>query len=236
MSKYLENLTALRSMYPDYISHSTKWLAGKFRSPDKKTHFVNLKDIQVGSFYFMKYDSRSVNKSSKMEQTVPMLVVDYKDKIDKRVLWILNMNFMPINIKVAFMSSFMEKFPNAEKFNAEVEDTVSEQPLNSITYDLMWRELIKYGFEYAIREIRVELIEKVLKVSTDNLHYLTTVNTQILTGVDEGKLNEIWITKLKNESIGERAEELLQIKNNYYAILEELADKFKFLDRRLKGL
>lgn len=234
MTLYDQNLNILRKN-PAYIKESTNWLAGKLRKPDNKNFFISPDQLKIGSFYFMKYDSRSINKSSKMEQNVPLLLVDYKHEIDSRVLWVMNLNFLPMKIKTAFFSSLFNKNSDILEFNNNI-DGVKEKTLRNINYSFMWGELIKYAFEYSIREIRAELIEKMLYISTDNIHYLTTISTQAMTGVDEAKLNQIWKAKLINEDFEDRAREILEIKSNYYKIIEELSEKFKDLDKRLGNI
>ena len=183
----------------------------------------------------MKYDLKAVNKSSRLEQLVPFLFIDYKPMIDNKVLWVMNLNFIPLNIKEAFFSKFLDKFDNTLTENSKKKTVLTETPLPTINYTNMWDETIKYGIDYSIREIRVELLQDLYAISTDDLFLLTTQNTQLLTGVDEKKLTDIWITKLKNESLGERFDEK-KVKADYDNIIKELKETFKFLDQRLKGI
>jgi hypothetical protein len=233
---YTEEILHLRKKVPQYPNQSTKWLFNKLRLKDKKFVNVGLDNLKVGQFYFMRYDLKGLNKSSRLEQFVPMMVVDYKPLIDKKVVWILNMNFLPINLKESFFSSFLDSQQTILDNNFEQKEWSKELVLKNINYENVWKKLLAFGFEYSIREIRLDLINDIHAVSTDSLHFLTTQNTQALTGVDEGKLNEIWVTKLKNEKLGDRVKDLTEIKSNYQNILTELADKFKALNNRIKKL
>ena len=103
-------------------------------------------------------------------------------------------------------------FTSVFEKNSEKKNVQREQPLPNIGYKLIYSELLKYGFEYSIREMRVELFDEIYEVSTDNAHQLITVNTQALTGVDEAKLQEIWLAKMKNESYEDRVQDILEIK------------------------
>jgi len=232
---YLENLLMLRKKVSNYTKESTKWLLTKVRNNDKKFTKVTPNDFKIGSFYFMSYDLKAINKSSKMEQLVPFLLVDYNANIDSKVFWIMNLNFVPLNIKEAFFVNFLNNFKNTLDNNSKVKSVSEESALPTIKYDILWDELLKYGIDYSIREIRLELIQNLYSVSTDDLHFLTTVNTQTLTGVDEKKLTEIWITKLKKESLEERIDEK-KVRADYDKIVKELQTTFKFLDNKLKGL
>ena len=232
---YLEKINFLKNKVPNYTIESSKWLINKTKNNDINFKRKNITDINIGKFYFMKYDYNNINKSTKMEQNVPLLVVDYKPNIDNKVIYILNMNFLPQNIKEAFFSKLTYKYSEIFDYNENVENLEQEKKL-PLNYKLLWDELIQFAFEYCIREIRIELINDLFEISTKHLHFLTSINTQYLTGVDEAKLNEIWITKLKNESYNNRLEELMTIKTNYYKILEELQEKFKNLNNRLKNI
>jgi len=233
---YTEDILYLRKNVPNYNNESTKWLFNKVRKNDNDFVPIGLDKLYLGKFYFMQYDLKKLNKSSKLEQFAPMMVVDYKPAIDSKIMWVLNMNFMPTNIKEAFFSSFLDKHNNILESNIDATDWTKEISIPNVNYKSMWNELIPFGFEYAIREIRVDLINNLWGVSTKDVAKLSTVNTQVITGVDEGKLTEIWITKLKNESLEDRVIELKNIKSNYDNILTELADKFKALNKNLKGL
>lgn len=233
---YTEDILYLRKKVPNYNNESTKWLFNKIRKQDKDFIQIGLDKLYLGKFYFMQYDLKKLNKSTKLEQFVPMMVVDYKPAIDTKVMWVLNMNFMPNNIKEAFFSSFLDKNQNVLETNLSAKDWTKELPIPNINYKKMWNELIPFGFEYAIREIRVDLINNLWGVSSKDVVYLTTLNTQVITGVDDNKLNEIWITKLKNENLEDRVNELKNIKTNYENILKDLANKFKSLNKNLKGI
>lgn len=232
---YIENLLYLRKKIPNYPTESTKWLISKVKNSDKKFMRVSPNNFKIGGFYFMTYDSRGINKSSKLEQLVPMLLVDYNPLVDSKVLWIMNLNFIPLNIKEAFFTKFLQNYDNILDNNSTKKSLLEESVLPNINYENMWNQLIKFGIDYSIREIRIELLQDLYYVSTDYLHLLTTQNTQMLTGVDEKKLNDIWITKLKNESLGERIDEKM-VKADYEKIIKELQETFKFLDRKLKEL
>ncbi len=232
---YTENILYLRKKVPNYPTESTKWLLTKVRNNDKKFMKVPLSNFKVGSFYFMSYDLSAINKSSKMEQLVPFLLVDYNPAIDSKVLWIMNLNFIPLNIKEAFFTKFLDNFNNTLTNNSTKKSVAEELSLPTINYDKMWDELIKFGIDYSLREIRVELIQELYSISTDSLYLLTTQNTQSLTGVDEKKLGEIWMTKLKNESLEERFDEK-KAKADYEQIVKELQETFKYLDKKLKEL
>lgn len=211
---FTRSLKVYKKKYQDYFNHSMKYIASMIR---ENKNSIGLSNLKKGEFYFIIYDSKKINKSSKMEQNVPMLLVDYKENIDSRVLYILNMNFIPLNIKEAIFANLFNDYNPGD-----------------VNYKNIYTFLLRYGAEYAIREIRVELLEKIYHVDINDSIYLITANTKALTGVDEQKLSEIWISKLKNDSLDERLGELKD-KSDYMKIIEELKQTFKDLDKYLNS-
>lgn len=233
MGLFTEQIHYLKTKVFNYPKESVNWLVNSMAKPTNKFMKLSPTYLKVGSFFFVKYDIQGINKSSKMEQFVPMMVVDYKPQIDSKTIWVINMNFLTMKTKEIFFSSFMDKHNSTLKQNEKKDKWLDEKPLTNISYKSMYSELLQYGFEYSIREMRLELFHEIYGVSSDDVHKLITINTQAITGVDEAKLNDIWIAKLKNESFENRVEEILTIKNNYDKIIEELAEKFKDLNDKL---
>ena len=229
----LENLNDLKKKGNIYKREATKWLLESMQTPSKTFVKVNPNYLRIGAFYFIKYDLKKINKSSKMEQFVPMLLVDYKPLVDSRVFYAINFNFLTTVKKEAFFLKFMERYEKLLEENEKKSNWLSETPLYNISYSRVFSDLLRYGFDYSIREFRVELIEEVYGISTNHLPELISLDTQIITGVDEAKLNDIWIAKLKNEGLQDRMDELYNIKNNYEELIKELKEKFRFLDKKL---
>jgi hypothetical protein len=211
---FTRSLKVYKKKYVDYFNHSMKYISAMIRDNKNATVPGSMKK---GEFYFIIYDSKKINKSSKMEQNVPMLLIDYKENIDSRVLYILNMNFIPLNIKEAIFANLFNNYDPG-----------------SVDYASIYTFLLRYGAEYAIREIRVELLEKIYHIDLNESIYLITANTKALTGVDEKKLSDIWVAKLKSDSLDSRLGELKD-KADYEKIIEELKQTFKELDKYLNS-
>ena len=234
MGKFTDKLHHMKTTTTNYPNDNVNWLMNSINKPTKKFMKLSLQHLKIGSFYFVRYDMTKINKSSKMEQLVPLMVVDYKEKIDSKVVWILNLNFLTMKTKELFFTNFLDRYDKVFETNSNKTDWLSEQPIPNVSYDKMYSELLRYGVEYSLREMRVELFNEIYSVSTDEVEKLISVNTQALTGVDEGKLEEIWIAKLKSENLESRIADIMTIKNNYEKIVEELAEKFKHLNKRIQ--
>lgn len=75
------------------------------------------------------------------------------------------------------------------------------------------------GYEYALRQLDMSLINKVYEVSFGFLDRFLTFDTRRFTGVDEGKLLQIWMKKI-NEQEERHRKMLLLLYNDY----EKMAD------------
>lgn len=234
MGAFTDKIHFLKTKVYNYPNDNVNWLLNSMAKPHAKFMKLSPEHLNIGSFFFVKYDMQGINKSSKMEQFIPMMVVDYKEKIDSKVVWILNLNFLTLKTKELFFTNFLDRYDTIFEQNSVKDKWLNESSLTNISYKNMFAELLRYGVEYSIREIRIDLLNEIYGVSTDDAHKLITLNTQALTGVDEAKLEEIWVAKLKNESLESRVEDILTIKNNYEKIVEDLAEKFKHLNERLK--
>lgn len=220
----------------NYKAAATQWLSRSMQTPHAKFPSLTPENLRLGAFYFMRYDLSKVNKTSRMEQYSPIMLVDYKPMIDSKVIYALNLNFLTTQKKEAFFSSYLDSNARVLAQNDQSKDWMGEAPLPGVTYPTMHGKLLAYGFDYAIREYRLELVNKLYGVSTGDLEKLILLNTQAITGVDEAKINDIWIAKLKKESLQMRHEEMVAIKSNYEMILKELAEKFKSLNNWMQGM
>jgi hypothetical protein len=228
----------LKKKVENYPLKSFSWLYTSIQNTTNKFNRVFDKSSFIsGKFYFLRYDLKRLNKTQKLEQLSPILLIDSRVYEGKKYYYGINLNFFPLSIKEAFFTKFIDdNYTNILKENEEKKTVLSESPLSNINYDSIHLELLKYGYEYTIREYRDELINEIYMVSTDFLDKFITIHTQTLTGVDDTKLNEIWIAKLKAETLQDRLDDVFLIKSNYENILKELKEKFKNLEQELSNI
>lgn len=194
----------------------------------QKIKAITPSSIKIGGLYFIEYDIAKINKSSKAEQVLPCLIVDY-NKSFKNVLWVLNFNLMPQELKIMFFKDLFSSYNDILEYNTKIKNVLDEKVLSNISYNYMFDKLLSYGINYCIREIRIELINNIFQVSTDFAHVLTTLNTQFITGIDEKKLIEIWSVKMQNNTLENRLDDK-KIYADYEKIINELKNKFKNLE------
>lgn len=174
-------------------------------------------DMRMGMFVFMLYDL--AGKSSRMEQYSPLLLVERRQVKTKHYVWGVSLNFIPQNIRIVFFDQLLERYSNVVKNNIAKDAVGKEKPLANLSFDGVYTILQSIGYEYALRQFEIPLINKMYEVSSGFLDRFLTFDTSRFTGVDEGKLMEIWVSKLKEQE--ERHRKMMMMLYNDY---EKMAD------------
>lgn len=200
--------------------NSTKWLLDQIKQPNNTSvKEVTPDDIQPGKLYFLFYDLAGALKSSKMEQYSPVLALKYGIVKQKPILWAFSLNFLPERVKVNWFDQVLERF-----FKGALSTDLNVEPSNqslNVTYEGVYKTLASIGFEYAIREFRMDLINKIYEFDVQELDRFATVDTEKFTGVDPKKLIEIWLAKLG------------ETEDRYKTIKENTLTDFKKIDETL---
>lgn len=179
---------------------------------------INKNKFIVGSFYLLYYDLTS--KRSNMEKINPILLLDkYKIK-DKTIFLTLNINFLPILIRTYFFNTILNFNLNVIEKNTEL-DTIKQDNLNKINFNTIYKMLKKIGYEWAIRKIESDKINKVYKINTNILPEFITMSTASFTGVDDNKLISIWQKKIKEKELNEQ-----KLINSILNDLENISNTF----------
>lgn len=176
---------------------STTWLRDNLKKPTSNVvRVVKPDQIVTGKIYFLFYDLGGAIQTSKMEQYSPVFAIKTATLKGMPILWGLNFNFMPEGIRVNWFDKVLDRFfKGTMETNSEITQQKMLQPLN-VTYEGVYRTLASIGFEYSIREYRMDLINKVYEININELDRFVSVNTEMFTGVDQKKLVEIWLAKL----------------------------------------
>ena len=196
----------------DIRKNAAKDLYHKLQKSDRDVYPVKPLDLQVGKFYFFFYDL--AGKTSKMEQYSPILLVDWKKVKTKIILYGLCFNFIPSNIRILYFDKLLDKFQTTVQDNIKVDDIFKEDALTGLNFANIYKSLLSTGFEYSIREFDFTKIDKAYVVATQYLPNFLIFDTQPFTGVDEGKLVEIWQAKIRQQE--ERHKEIMKrLQTNY---------------------
>lgn len=198
---------------------------------------TNISNFYRGSFYFVYYDLTS--KISKMEKINPILLIDYFDMNNTRTYYVLNINFLPIAIRVLFFNNILNYNLDIIENNNNT-DILSQKPIPNIKFITIYKMLKKIGFEWAIRKLDINKINKIYKVSTSILDKFITMSTHTFTGVGDNKLIDIWKSKIEKQD--EREKTLINnlindfdnMNNNFKTMYKDLNSKTENLEESLK--
>jgi hypothetical protein len=234
MGELLDRVRILKDEEGEAVSkNSTEWLLKRLQNPDAGFKAVKAKNMYVGKFYFLMYDMEG--KSSKMEQFSPILLVDFRKVATKKLLYGISLNFIPQNIRLLFFDAFLDSFENVFlPIDSQEKVGNAEKPL-PISFQIAFEALDKIGFQYVIRELDADKINKAYEVSMQTLPRYMTVNTTVLTDVDEKKMAEIWLSKLKNreEAVQKRISELI---TSYEDVAKTFSKEFKSYEREFEKI
>lgn len=218
----------------NFPENSSRWLIEKLQRPNEGVQQIGLNDMTVGKFYFLMYDLSG--KSSKLEQYSPILFVDFKHVFNTKILFGLSINFIPARLRILFFDKLLDSYPKAlQPTDSKDKKGQPEQPLKGINFENVYNMLSKVGYEYAIREFDIRLVNKVYEVSMINLPRFLSINTQAFTNVDDAKLAQIWLAKLKTRE--ERHQKLLlDIASGYDKVEKSLNEEFESFKEKMKNL
>jgi len=210
---------------------ATSWLVKNLKKPDNNIFKIVLPtNITPGKTYFLFYDLDSALKSSKMEQYSPIFAIKTAFINNKPILWGLNFNFIPERARVMYFDKVVDKFfKGTLNTNAKITNIKDIKPLD-VTFNGIYRTLASIGFEYSIREYRMDLISKVYEINLNELHKYISIDTEYFSGVDQKKLVEIWASKIDKQE--ERYNKIkLELINNFKIMSDELEHSLEELEK-----
>lgn len=178
---------------------------------------ISRSDIQLGGFYFLHYldDSNWMGYS-------PVFTVSYKKFDNLIVLFAVNFNFIPIEVRVTIFDKFIKK----EDFENDT--------LLAVDYEGVYKELLKWGFEYAIVEYNVLQILSVHKIKMDLIpRFLLSQHPKNI--YDPIKLYGIWKAKF-GEHLQRHKEISGFLVDELYNIEKEISEDYTLLKDHIKRI
>lgn len=214
-----------------YVENA-KYIIDELQVNHKTVKPVNIGDLEKGKFYVLFYDLSG--KTSKMEKINPMLLCDWADMNNTRFVFGCSLNFIPVSIRVVFFNNLLNNNLNILSKN-ETLDIGDQRALDQINFANVYKLLQSIGYEWSIRKLDAKKLNKAHVIDTKVLDKFITMSTASLTGVDDGKLMEIWLKKLKEQD--ERHKKLLvELAGDYTKISNELNTQFSKLNDREQSL
>lgn len=178
---------------------------------------ISISNIFPGGFYFFHY----LDDSNWMKWS-PVFVGDYKKFSDKIVIFCVNFNLIPLEVRVLLFDKFI------------TEKDFENDAFLKVDFEGIYNELRKLGFEYALMEYDASRIQIVHKVSL-NLLPRFLYHQHPKNKYDPEKLLEIWETKIKTRE--QRHQEMtLALINEFFDVNSEISDKYGVLKKHIQRL
>lgn len=168
----------------------------------KYIDYINVTSIEQGKFYFMLYNIQG--KISKLEKFNPLFALDWIDMDNTKYLYAVSINFLPITVRVMFFNTIFNNNLKVFSDNNLNKQIKSQIPIIGFNLSKAYNMLKSIGFEWAIRKFDIRLINKVACINNNILDKFITMSTYKLTGVDDGKLIDIWKSKLDKQEQREK--------------------------------
>lgn len=193
---------------------------------------ISINDIILGKFYFMLYNI--TGKTSNMEKFNPILAVDYVDRNGTRMLYGLSINFIPVNVRVNLFNTILNHNLDILEKNEDL-DVNKQYELKNINFASIYSLIKSIGFEWALREFDMKLVNRLTEIDTKMLPQFITMSTVKFTGVNDNKLGEIWEAKLKNREQREK-DMIAKLLGDYEMMRDELNKNIDITKTRNENL
>lgn len=204
------NLLVNGNGIPDNFKNNSLFFYNKYNKSDEFVTSVSVNDILSGGFYFFHY----LDESNWMKYS-PVFVSNYKKFSNKIVIFAINFNFIPLEIRTMIFDKYISE-----------EDFVKNKYLK-VDYKGVYDELRRLGFEYAMIEFDALRVKLVHKIHLDLLpRFLYSQHPKNV--YDPKKLIQIWDAKIANRDQRHKEMMLASI-DEFFDINNEISEKYSVL-------
>jgi hypothetical protein len=199
----------------DLYKENTMYFYEKYNNTTKEILNIPLNKIQLGGFYFMHYED-----DSNWLKYSPVFVCDFKKLDNQIVIFAMNFNLIPLEIRYKMFDKFISK------------DDVEKNNLLKVSYKNTYNELKNIGFEYALMEYNLSQVKLVHKIN------MSIIDKFLISGhpinvYDPNKLYSIYQKKLKTRD--KREQEMMKaILSDFYDIKNEISKEYEVLKDHIK--
>ena len=221
MGELIEKIKINNLLYGNGIAENYKnnslYFYEKFTKSDKEVTSISVGKMQIGGFYHLHY----LDDSNWMRYS-PIFTADFKKFGNMIIIMGINFNFVPLEVRSTIFDKFI------------TEDDFEKDSLLKVDYKGVYKELLKYGFEYALIEYNLKQVELVHKIN------MSIVPRFLYSGhpknkYDPKKLYEIWKAKLKNKK--DRDQEMSQsLISDFYKISDDIMENYDLLKNHISRI
>jgi hypothetical protein len=201
----------------DNYKNNSLYFYTKYKESDKFVTSLDPKNIQLGGFYFLHYKD-----DSNWMKYSPIFTVDFKKFSNIILIYALNLNFLPIEVRFTIFDKFVS------------EDDMDKDRLLKVDFEGIYKELRKLGFEYGIVEYNLAQIKLCHKINME-LSPRFLYSGHPVNKYDPKKLYSIWQAKI--ESRTERDSEMSSLLvNDFLKMKDEVYEKMTALKGHVERL
>ena len=189
----------------------------KYQSSDKEVKSMRGGEMQLGGFYFIHYQD-----DSNWMKYSPVFTVDFKKFGNKIIIFAVNLNFIPIEVRTTIFDPFIS------------EDNFDKDTLLTVNYEGMYEQLRRYGFEYTICEYNLGQVLFVHKISMDLVPRFLYAGHPI-NKYDPKKLYSIWKAKIGDRNIRDQEMSSALI-DEFFEISDDINKNYNVLKGHIQRL
>lgn len=221
MSDLLERVKLNLLVYGDGIADNFKnnsiYFYQKYSQSDKQVTSIRPESIQFGGFYHLCYKDES-----NWMKFSPVFTVGAKETSIGKILIAVNLNFIPIEVRVAFFEKFVK------------DEDLDNDRLLPADFEGVYNELLKYGFEYSLMEYQASRIVLTHKINM-NLLPRFLYSGYPTNKYDPKKLYEIWKAKISRQR--ERDQEMRRsLISDFVNASDDILENYKQLRGHIERL
>lgn len=221
MGELIERIKLNNLVYGNSIAENFKvnslYFYEKYSKSDNEVKSMTVGQMQLGGFYHLHY----LDDSNWMKYS-PIFTADFKKFGNMIIIIGINFNFIPLEIR----SSIFDKYITESDFEKDT--------LLKVDYQGVYKELLKYGFEYALVEYnlkQVELVHKIEMCAVPRFLYSGHPRNKY----DPKKLYEICKAKLKDRK--DRDEEMSKaLISDFYDASDDIMENYNLLKNHINRL
>lgn len=221
MAELLERTKLSLLVYGNGIVENFKnnsiYFYDKYSKSDEEVLSIPVGQMQMGGFYHLHY----LDDSNWMKYS-PIFTVDFKKFGNMIIIIGLNFNFIPLEVRV----SIFDKFIREEDFEND--------RLLSVDYTGIYKELRRYGFEYALVEYNAYQIKLVHKINMKSIPRFLYSGHPI-NKYDPEKLYSIWTAKINGREQRD-AEMSKSLISDFFKASDEILDNYNMLKGHIDRL
>jgi hypothetical protein len=204
------NLLVYGNGIEENFKNNSMFFADKYSKSDKLVKAISRAEIKPGRFHFFHY----LDDSNWMRYS-PVFVVDYKKFDGNTIVFAINLNFIPLEVRAMIFDPYM----NIDHFEKGI-------PIK-VDYKRAYEELFRVGFEYSLMEFNARQIKMAHAIDMELVPRFLYAQHPKAT-YDPKKLMSIWQKKIETKT--QRDNEMKQaMLDDFYKIDLDISEKYKVM-------